>query len=53
MLTDIPHMIDFSEGDTCLSATEAIEDEESQLAKPEHELLLYHYKFAHEPFKNL
>ena len=24
-----PHVIDFSEGDTCLPATEAIEDEES------------------------
>jgi hypothetical protein len=50
-----PHVIDFLEGDGkfCLPTVEEAEDDESKLDNPTHELLLYHYRLAHEPFKNL
>jgi hypothetical protein len=50
---DAPHVIDFTQEDLCLPATEAVEEDESKLTNPEHELLLYHFKLGHEPFNNL
>jgi hypothetical protein len=41
------------EGKFCLPTVEEAKDDESKLDNPTHELLLYHYRLAHEPFKNL
>jgi Reverse transcriptase (RNA-dependent DNA polymerase) len=48
-----PHVVDFLQGEICLPTVEEAEDNESKLDNPTHELLLYHYRLAHEPFKNL
>jgi hypothetical protein len=52
---DQPHVIGFmeGEGEFCLPTVEETEDNESKLDNPTHELLLYHYRLAHEPFKSL
>jgi hypothetical protein len=51
----LPHVIDFLDGeqDFCMPLTEETEDDESRLDNPTHELLMYHYRLAHEPFTNL
>jgi hypothetical protein len=48
-----PHVVDFLQEELCLPTVEEAEDNESKLNNPTHELLLYHYRLAHEPFKNL
>jgi hypothetical protein len=50
-----PHVIDFleGEGELCLPMVEETEDNKSKLDNPMHELLLYHFCLAHEPFKYL
>jgi hypothetical protein len=52
---NLPHVIDFleGEGEFCLPTVEEAEDDGSKLDNPTHELLLFHYRLAHEPFKNL
>jgi hypothetical protein len=50
----IPHIIDFSpEEHGILPIIKDVEDIKSKLDNPMHELLLYHYRLAHEPFSNL
>jgi hypothetical protein len=51
--TNQPHVVDFLQEELCLPTVEETEDNESKLDNPTHELLLFHYRLAHEPFKNL
>jgi hypothetical protein len=47
------NLIDFEQGELSMPTVEETEEKEARFDNPTHELLLYHYRLAHESFNNL
>jgi hypothetical protein len=48
-----PHIVSFPHRENCMLIVENVEGEKNNLDKPNHELLLYHYRLGHGSFTTL